>query len=73
LIILINQMETRNTESETQFAIGISNESETKRKRQKTVEEIKEMRMQQSFGNNLSESTKRSREEYAVKLRKERR
>ena len=66
-------METRNNESTTQFNIGISKESEVNRKRLKTAEEIAEMRMQQSFGQNLSESTKRSREEYAVKLRKERR
>ena len=66
-------METRNNESTTQFNIGIGKESEANRKRLKTAEEIAEMRMQQSFGQNLSESTKRSREEYAVKLRKERR
>ena len=56
---------------EPSFAFGIS-KTATDKQKVKTAEETAEMR-KQTFGANIGESSKRSREDYAVKLRKERR
>ena len=56
------------------FSIGVSqsNPSQNKQKT-KTAEEIAEMRRQETYNTNFGESTKRGREDFAIKLRKERR
>lgn len=54
------------------FSIGVSQPTEQS-SRIKTADEIAEMRRQQTFNQNLGETTKRGREDYAIKLRKERR
>lgn len=54
------------------FSIGVSQPADQS-KRVKTAEEIAEMRMQQTYNQDFGEATKRGREDYAIKLRKERR
>jgi len=58
-------------EQELAFNIGVTQPSQ--KAKVKTSEEIAEMRRKETFQTNLGESTKRIREDYAVKLRKERR
>lgn len=60
-------MESNNTLS---FSIGTAQPAQ--KQKAKTAEEIAEMRMQ-TFATNLGETTKRGREDYAIKLRKEKR
>lgn len=56
------------------FTIGVSqtNAALTKQKT-KTAEEIGEKRRNETFNSDFGESTKRHREDFAIKLRKERR
>jgi hypothetical protein len=65
-------MESNNNPQQMAFSIGVSQPAE-QASRIKTAEEIAEMRRQQTFNQNLGETTKRGREDYAIKLRKERR
>ena len=60
-------------QTEPVFSFGISKTAVATSQKPKTFEETAEMRRQATFGANAGETAKRSREDYAVKLRKERR
>ena len=56
------------------FSIGISENTQVLAKQKtKTADEIAEMRRAETYNSNFGESTKRGREDFAIKLRKERR
>ena len=67
---------TESASQETTFELGTSKKQTTLAKtKTKTADEIAEQRKQETFntGTDFGESTKRQREDYAIKLRKQKR
>ena len=55
-------------QEQSSFNIGVDKNSQ--KQKTKTAEELVEKRSLEMFAGNIGESTKRQREEYAVKIRK---